>query len=60
MAELSGKDKLIYRVLRREVITCYVSYQQGGNEGNYEVLRPVSESADVLLKVKFPYIKREL
>ena len=59
MVELCGKDKLIYRVLRKEVVTCHVSYQPGGNEENYEVLRPDSESADVFLKVKLPYIKRE-
>ena len=59
MAEICGKDKLIYRVLRKEVVTCYVSYQPGGNEGNYEVLRLDSESADGLLKMKFPYIKGE-
>jgi hypothetical protein len=59
MAELCGKDKLIYRVLRKEVVTCCVSYQPGGNKGIYEVLRPDSESADVLLKVKFLYIERE-
>ena len=59
MAELCGEEKLIYRVLRKEVVTCHVSYQPGGNEGNYKVLRPDSESAEVLLKVKLPYAKRE-
>jgi hypothetical protein len=50
MAELCGKDmrKLMYRVLRKEVVTCYVSYEPGRNEGNYEVLRPDSDSADVI------------
>jgi hypothetical protein len=50
MAELCGKDmsKLIYRVLRKEVVTCYVNYEPGGNEGNNKVLRPDSDSADVI------------
>jgi len=59
MSGLYVKDKLIYRAPKKEVVTCYVNYQPGGNEGNYDVLRPDNESADVLLKVKFPYIKRE-
>jgi hypothetical protein len=59
MVGLYVKDKLIYRVLRKEVVTCYVSYQPGGTEGNYEVLKTDSESADVILNVKFPYIKWE-
>jgi hypothetical protein len=59
VVELFVKDKLLYRMLKKEIVTCCISYQPAVTEGNHKALRQDSESPDLHMNVKVPYIKRE-